>query len=406
MAQHLPSFRYLVLMGSLLAIVLTGCNASSAPTVQVAPPAPRPDSIVSVRIAAVGDLMCHAPQFTNAKVAADSFDFRPCFAEIQQVLQDADFTIGNLETVFAGAAVGYKGYPNFNTPDAYLQALQVAGFDFLVTANNHSLDQGEKGVLRTLDKLDAAQMPHTGTHRNQRDRDSVRVVDIQGITIAITNFTYGMNGYKCPAGKEWMVNVIDTALIEKDIAAAKALKPDLVLAFFHWGNEYEHEPNAYQKAAASVAIQAGADLIIGSHPHVLQPVELFKTVGGRLDSGLVVWSLGNFFSNQVNRYTDAGAVLQFELSKNLTTSEVTLGAIQYVPTWVYRGLNPVKKLHIILPAEIALADTLPHAYLTAESHTKMKQAWKDTELYINKYRSLELLPMEKWAKPSGSGLSR
>lgn len=385
------------LLGLLIALTGTGCTSGNTPTVQ-ASPAPLPDSIVSVRIAAVGDLMCHAPQFTNAKVSADSFNFRPCFAEIQQVLQDADFTIGNLETVLGGAAIGYKGYPNFNTPDDYLDALQLAGFDFLVTSNNHSLDQGEKGVLRTLDKLDEYKIPHTGTHRSQRDRDSVRVVDIQGLRIGIVNFTYGMNGYQCPVGKEYLVNVIDTTLIEKDIAAAKALKPDLVLAFFHWGNEYEHEPNAYQKAAAGVAIQAGADLIIGSHPHVLQPVELFKTVGGRLDSGMVAWSLGNFFSNQVNRYTDAGVVLQFELKKNIRSGAVQLGAIRYVPTWVYRGLNPVKKLHVILPAELALGDTLPHAYLTKESHTKMKQAWEDTDIYLNKYRRLELLPMEKWVK--------
>lgn len=385
----------LAVMACLLALAVSGCNANSAPTV-VEKPQPRPDSLVTIEVAAIGDLMCHQPQFTNAKVAADSFDFRPCFAEIQKVLQDADFTIGNLETVLGGSAIGYKGYPNFNTPDDYLDALQLAGFDFLVTANNHSLDQGEKGVMRTLDKLDEYKLPHTGTHRSQRDRDSVRVVDIQGITIAIVNFTYGMNGYKCPAGKEWMVNVIDTALIEQDIAAAKALNPDLVLAFFHWGNEYEHEPNAYQKAAASIAIQSGADLIIGSHPHVLQPVELFKAVGGKLDSGLVAWSLGNFFSNQVNRYTDAGVVLQFALTKNKNTGKVTLGRIQYVPTWVYRGTNPVKKLHIIFPAEIGQADSLPYAFLNTESHTKLKQAWTDTELYINKYRRLELLPMAAW----------
>ncbi len=385
----------LALVALVVIAAISGCNANSAPTVQ-AKPLPPPDSMVTVQIAAIGDLMCHAPQFTNAKVAADSFNFRPCFAEIQKVLQDADFTIGNLETVLGGSAIGYKGYPNFNTPDDYLDALQLAGFDFLVTANNHSLDQGEKGVLRTLDKLDEYKIPHTGTHRSQRDRDSVRVVDVQGITIGIVNFTYGMNGYKCPAGKEWMVNVIDTALIERDIAAAKALNPDLVLAFFHWGNEYEHEPNPYQKAAASIAIQSGADLIIGSHPHVLQPVELFKTVGGKLDSGLVAWSLGNFFSNQVNRYTDAGVVLQFGLTKNKNTGKVTLGGIQYVPTWVYRGTNPAKKLHIIFPAEIGQSDSLPYAFLNTESHTKLKQAWTDTELYINKYRRLELLPMATW----------
>lgn len=395
MAMH----RFLFVLSTVVvALSANGCRKENTPSAFAANAAPQADSVVSVHIAAVGDLMCHAPQFTNAKVGADTFDFRPCFAEIKSALEHADFTIGNLETVLGGKELGYKGYPNFNTPDDYLDALKLAGFDFLVTANNHSLDQGEKGVLRTLDKLDEYGIPHTGTHRSQQDRDSVRVVDVKGIKIAIVNFTYGMNGYKCPAGKDWMVNVIDSTLIKKDIAAAKAKKPDLVLAFFHWGNEYEHEPNAYQKANAQHAIHAGADLIFGAHPHVIQPVEKFKTVGATLDSGLVVWSMGNFFSNQVNRYTDAGIVMHINLQKDTRSGKISLGEIGYTPTWVYRGLNPAKKLHVIWPAEVAQRDTLPAAYLTAEYKTKMKQAFEDTEAYINKYRRLNRWEISRWAK--------
>jgi poly-gamma-glutamate synthesis protein (capsule biosynthesis protein) len=216
--------------------------------------------------------------------------------------------------------------------------------------------------------------------------------------MAIVNFTYGMNGYKCPPGKEWMVNVIDSALIHRDIAAAKASKPDLVMAFFHWGNEYEHEPNAYQKASAAHAIAAGADLILGAHPHVIQPVEKFKTQGANLDSGLVVWSMGNFFSNQQNRYTDAGLVLHFDLIQDLRTKKIKLGDIAYVPTWVYRAYDARKKMHVILPAEHALKDTLPYAYVNAEYKKKMRQAFDDTEIYINKYRRLTRIPMASWTE--------
>lgn len=399
-----PMSTYLRGTSSLLTLLLVAAFAAGLTactekvTAKAKPAEPRPDSIVTITIAAVGDLMCHSPQFQNAKVAADSFNFHPAFAEISPALSEADFTIGNLETVLGGAAIGYKGYPNFNTPDDYLDAVQAAGFDFLVTANNHSLDQGEKGVMRTLDVLDNYRMPHTGTHRSQADRDSVRMVNVQGITIAIVNFTYGMNGYKCPAGKEWMVNTIDSTLILKDMAAAKALKPDLVLAFFHWGNEYEHEPNAYQKNAAQIAIDAGADIILGAHPHVIQPVSYFKTTNATLDSGLVAWSLGNFFSNQQNRYTDAGLVLQFDLTKNITKGTVTLQGVRYVPTWVYRAYNPTKKIHIILPAEVATQDTIPYAFLSADYITKLKQAWTDTDLYVNKYRKLQLHPMKDWKK--------
>jgi len=281
--------------------------------------------------------------------------------------------------------VGYKGYPNFNTPDDYLDALKAVGFDFLSTANNHSLDQGEKGVLRTLEKLDAYGIGHTGTHSSDQDRDSVRVVHVKGMRLAILNYTYGMNGYKCPEGKPWMVNAIDTVQIKEDVKQAKSLEPDLVISCFHWGNEYEHEPNAYQKAVAKVAILAGVDVILGSHPHVIQPIEKFKTHGGRLDSGLVVWSMGNFISNQVNRYTDAGVVVYLSLEKNNLNGKVALKSVSYTPTWVYRAYNPAKKIHVVVPATYALEDSFPLEYVPSTYHPKVLEALHDTEKYLCKY---------------------
>ena len=231
------------------------------------------DTIVKANLSFVGDLMCHAEQFHYAKltIAPDSFDFKPCFEYILPCTRWPDMLVGNLETTLSGAKPGYTGYPQFNTPDEYLDAVKDAGFDFLVTSNNHSMDKGEAGLLRTLDMLEKANMPHTGTYRSQRDRDSIRVMDLKGTKISFLNYTYGTNGLPLPAGKPWTLNMIDTTLIRKDVAAARKIS-DLVVVLYHYGNEYERQPGTYQKMCVKKAIDSGADIIIGSHPHVVQPM--------------------------------------------------------------------------------------------------------------------------------------
>ncbi|HHG85917.1 MAG TPA: CapA family protein [Bacteroidetes bacterium] len=352
------------------------------------------DSFRVARISAVGDLMVHSTQYNYARINADSFDFRPCFAEVEPYLAGADFTIGNFETVLAGKRVPYNGYPAFNTPDDFLDALQGAGFDFLVTSNNHSMDQGEKGVLRTLDLLDQYGFAHTGTYRSPADRDSIRVVNLNGIRMAIVNFTYGTNGNSVPKAKPWLVNQIDTALVRQDLAAAAALNPDLVMAFFHFGLENQHVPNAAQKQVVKHAIKHGADIILGAHPHMIQPVEFFKATGGRLDSGFVAWSLGNFISNQYWRYTDAGLILNLEITQNLIQDSIYISEASYLPTWVFRGRHPKKKIHVILPAEKGLQDS-SYFYINDTSQNKMKEAFEDTQKYLNKYQKIDLIPLKE-----------
>ena len=357
--------------------------------------APSPDSVRTIRITAVGDMMCHSPQFKLAKVGADTFDFRPYFEEVGDVLASADFCIGNLETTFAGKDRKYQGYPNFNTPDDYLDAIIETGFDFLVTSNNHSLDHGEDAVYRTIEVLDANEMPHTGTFSSQEDRDSIRVVSIHGITMAILNYTYGMNGYECPEGKDWLVNEIDSTLIIEDIAAAKALEPDLVCVFLHFGAEYIHEPNIYQREYGELAMAHGADIVLGAHPHVVQPVDFFKTNGGTLDSGFVAWSMGNFVSNQSKPDTDAGVIINVEITKDYGKDTIYISDASYVPTWVYRGKQEAKPIHVILPAEKGKGDS-SYSYLTPDLHGRMKTAFEKTQGFISKYHPIRLMQLEEW----------
>ena len=402
MVHHLSvhfSFRNFILPLTLITglFLTAACQQTEEqhpPMVYQEPPPP-PDTIQKITICAVGDLMCHSPQFRLAKVGKDTFDFRPCYAEVAPILQNADFTIGNLETNMAGKAAGYSGYPQFNTPDDYLDALEMCGFDFLVTSNNHSMDRGEKGLLRTLSKLDEYGFAHTGSHESQSDRDSVRVVDIDGITMAILNYTYGTNGLPTPEGKDWMVNRLDSALIEKDFAAARAKKPDLICVFFHFGLEYQHEPSPEQKKWVQHSIDLGADIILGSHPHAIQQADMYKTKNARLDSGFVIYSMGNFLSNQNRRYTTAGVIMQLELTKDLRNDSIYLSDVSYFPTFVYRGRHDSLKIHKILPAGKGLNDSSDYPFVDDATHKAMRQAYNDTRKYLNLYHQFPEMKMPK-----------
>jgi poly-gamma-glutamate synthesis protein (capsule biosynthesis protein) len=341
------------------------------------------DSVVSVTISFVGDLMCHSTQFNYARVAEDSFDFRPVYREINQYLTSPDFTIGNLETVTAGRSAGYSGYPFFNTPDDYLVAVKDAGFDLLVTANNHSLDKGEKGVFRTIEQINQNNMHRVGTFGSQSDRDSIRVIDIGGINISVLSYTYGTNGIEKPKGKDYIVNLIDYELIERDIKSARQNDAEIIIVYFHFGEEYKRLPNEYQKEVVNKAIESGADLIIGSHPHVIQPVDYFKTQNGTLDTGFIAYSLGNFFSNQRWRYSDAGVILNINLSKNISRDSIFISDVTYLPTWVFRGDTQTGKEYIILPSE-RYDDSL-YYFLSNEERQLMKQAFDDTKSVLTEY---------------------
>lgn len=351
-------------------------------------PAPRTDTFATITISLVGDVMSHMSQISNARVNDSTYDYNPSFAVVKPYLSKADFTIGNLETTFAGPGQPYTGYPGFNTPDGLAEALKNAGFDLLVTANNHSTDTGEKGLLRTLEVLERYALSYVGTHKTQKDRDSVRVYNLKDIELAVLNYTYGVNG-SLPS-KPYMLNIIDTALIRSDIAAARAKGADIVLVYYHYGIENEAKPTKNQQRQVEFAIKAGADIIIGAHSHVLSPMEYFKAdTAARVDSGFVAWGLGNFISNQYWRYTDAGVILDITIEKNKVTDSIYISTASYLPTWVYRARNPLMKHHVVLPAQWAELDSLP-PYLTPDQVLLMKQALDDTKQLIGTQDKLKL----------------
>jgi poly-gamma-glutamate capsule biosynthesis protein CapA/YwtB (metallophosphatase superfamily) len=342
------------------------------------------DSSITITLSAVGDLMCHSVQYNYARVDEDSFDFNPVYRDVKRYLSKSDFAFGNLETVTAGKSIGYSGYPFFNTPDEYISALSNAGFDLITTSNNHSLDRGEAGLLRTIGQIKKNGLLYNGTFTSREDREKIRVIDIKGIKVAFLAYTFGTNGIPVPKGKSYLINLIDFDLIEKDITQARKIGSDIVLVHYHFGEEYQRVPNSYQDEVVRKTISFGADIIIGGHPHVLQPCEYFKTVNAVLDTGVVLYSLGNFISNQRWRYSDAGVILNINITKNMKSTEIYISDVEYIPTWVYKGETDKGNEYVILHLVKGIVSSITK-YLSKSDIENMKQASDDTNYILTKY---------------------
>ena len=349
-----------------------------------------PDSVFTLKISVVGDLMCHAPQYNSARIAkTDSFNFNPVFSKIKPYLVKSDFTCGNLETVISKNNNNLSGYPNFNSPEEFLSALKNSGFDILFTANNHSLDRGRSGVVRTIAQIKSAKMNSVGTYLSKRDRDSIRIFKKNGISFALLAYTYGTNGYRISKKNNFLISTIDKQKIKADLLKADKYFPDLVIVYFHFGNEYQRFPSKFQKEIVKFAIKNGADIILGSHPHVLQPVEKFKSLSGRVDSGLVAYSLGNFISNQRWRYSDAGGILNISINKSIENDSTYISSLSFLPTWVYKGIVNRKVKYQILPSG---SGKKVSEYFSKEDSINMSSSFSDAQKIIKlEMQNLKLL---------------
>lgn len=331
---------------SRLSLLLAACLALAGCTTRtpLPPSEPEPEPI-SVRLLFAGDLMQHLPQVEAAR-RDTAFDYAPVFEALRPRLAEADLAVVNLETTLTRTGP-YAGYPCFRSPATLAAAMREAGFDVALTANNHCLDGGRAGVRTTAEELDRLGILRTGTFIDSADRAARTplLVERRGVRFALLGYTYGTNGIPTPGGM--LVNRIDTLLMAADLARTHALRPDCIVVCMHWGNEYERRENAAQRALARFLRRHGADLIIGGHPHVVQPYEADS-------SHVVLYSLGNFVSNQRRRYCDGGLVAQIEATKH-PDGRMTY-ALEVVPVWVampgYR----------ILPPEAADTMRLPEAF--------------------------------------------
>lgn len=290
-----------------------------------------------------GDAMQHKPQCDAALQKDGTYDFNHCFAEIAPYVSQADYAVVNLETPLGGKP--YSGYPCFCAPDSYAEALKNAGFDMCVTANNHTLDRRDKGLKRTISVLDTLGLDHLGTYSNidERNRKLPYIKNVKGINIGFLNYTYGTNGI--PVQGDVVVDFIDRDKMAQDIRDLRLAGADVITVVIHWGVEYVMLPNAEQKNIADFLCNQGVDLIIGGHPHVIQPMEIRHSDKFNKDC-LVVYSLGNFISNQKKRDTKGGAMVEVRLQRDIT-GKVTLKGADYSLVFCQQPLNGSRQYKVV-----------------------------------------------------------
>lgn len=340
-------------------IVSTENNAENSINPENHPPEEQPKSEdITFTMALTGDIMCHNTMYQDAyESSTDSYNFEHFFENIKYYLQTADLTIGNLETTFAGKARGYSSYPTFNTPESLARTLKKVGFDVVSTANNHCYDKGYTGLVSTLNYLDEADLSHTGTYASSEDQSKILVNNVKGVKIAFLSFTYGTNGITVPADKTYSVNLIDKDLILNQLSLAKEQNVDMICVSMHWGQEYQTTPNSTQKELTEFLFKNGADLIIGNHPHVLQPMEkqTITLEDGSTKECFVIYSLGNFMADQNKAYTRDSVILNLKITKNAENGKITFDSATYTPTYIYKDTTKSSKKFKILDIESTIA---------------------------------------------------
>lgn len=354
-------YRILHILSFLLLLSGVSCAEASSTSVQLS------DTIAPVRpevyrLVFAGDIMAHGPQIKAARTAEGMYDFTSSFDSLASRVSSADLAFGNLETTFGGKP--YTGYPMFSTPDAMGTALREAGFDVLTTSNNHSADRSALGITRTLDVLDSLGIAHTGSYRSvdERKRTVPLMLELGSLRLAVLAYTYGTNGLTVP--EPTLVDGIDTLLMAQDIARADSLGANYKIVQIHWGVEYERAPNREQRALARWLHGRGVDAIVGSHPHVVQQSEWIEPDSLQSKKSFVIYSLGNFVSNQRKpAATRGGMLLSLTLSRaNPTADIVTQPSYQYV--FVNKLRPDGRAVYRLLPVDLPKAQVpvlLPRA---------------------------------------------
>lgn len=344
-----------------------------------------------IKLISVGNILFHDTQLIGAKTET-GYDFNPSFQYMKDRIKGADLSIGVLETTFAGGK--YTGYPVFNSPDEALTAIKNSGIGIVNYAHNHILDSGNNGVKRTLDVTSKSGLEYVGVRKDEKSLPYL-IKDIKDARIGIISYVFETSENKgirtinsIPIPKDIM-NLINTfnyndlnkfyKNIESNIKEMKSKGVNFVIASVHWGDEYNTEPNNYQKDMAKKLNELGVDLLLGEHPHVIQPYEVIK--GSERDT-LVTYSQGNFLSNQCyerlnNRLTEDGYMLEVTLQKY--GGKIKLKNCEIIPTWVYREEKGNDKYtHRVIPVDLGINEKEKYK-LTDAAFERLKQSQKDTE---------------------------
>lgn len=340
----------LLLLVSIFTLQLGGCESNRLELLEVQKPiimeltqkkfTALPEEVKEDSFATIisfGDTLCHKP-VDDAVYDEEigDYDFSPIFKYVEKYFEDSTITIGNCESPMAGKDRGYTGYPAFNAPEHLAIDLKELGVDIMSTANNHTLDKGFSGLTSTIEFLNEQGIACIGTSRTEEEQNTILFRDLNGIKTAFLAYTYGTNGIPIPEDKPFCVNMIDEELMLTQINQAKLKGAELIVVSIHWGIEYQTTENEEQDRIAELLIKNDVKIILGSHPHVLQPMKTVKveTDEGEEKEGLVIFSQGNFFSNQRQENTRNTAIFNIEVKKNGKTDEVTVEDATYVPLYM------------------------------------------------------------------------
>ena len=333
----------------------------------------------------LGDFVLHMPVIDAARTADGGLDFPAMLAPVADLIGAADFTVANVDGVM-GASDVYSGYPRFSSPVELMDALQDAGVDMLTMANNHALDCDYAGVIAQLDACDARGMDHIGAARTQQEHDTPQIREINGIRVGFLNYTAHANGREeacVPEAAAYGINFAYTANFAADAQALRDAGAEAVVAFMHWGEEYNRVADEEESVLASRLIAAGVDVIVGGHPHVIQ--RIYWHEGQRLSDGgaqttLCCYSLGNFLSNQQSEYQNCGIIFEFTLKKD-AGGHVTVHSPGYIPVFVWREEAGQGYTYRVLATERALND--PPAGMSQAAYGRLKLSWVDTTEHLS-----------------------
>ncbi|WP_350343606.1 CapA family protein [Proteinivorax tanatarense] len=356
---------------------------------------------VTIQISAVGDVMAHQPQI-NAQYdqGTGEYDFNNNFKYIKPHIQDSDLALANLETTLAGHERGYSGFPLFNAPDELAEGLFKAGFHGISTSNNHTYDTGKSGMLRTLDVLEKKGLASIGTRRSKEEK-SYEIFDVDGIKVGVSAYTYEtpivnghrtINGITIPHTVEPLIDSFSYQNLDEDLKTMvqrvekmEEEGAEVIIFYMHWGSEYHREPNSYQQKISQSLADSGVDIIFGSHPHVVQPIQWYESTDGEHET-LVVYSMGNFISNQryetlENRYTEDGLIVNVNITKDVSKNKIEIESVTIIPTWVNRYLKEGKYVYEIIPLTEAVSS--PEKFnLTGQALKRAKQSKTTTVEHV------------------------
>lgn len=270
----------------------------------------------SLSIAMVGDVLLHDVVYQDAMVQVNKYDFDYMFKDVKPLLSGYDLKFYNQESIIGGKALGLSTYPRFNSPEEIGDSMVNLGFNMVSLANNHTLDRGEKAITNSINYWKTKNVMTAGSYLSEEDRVKDNIKEVNGITYTLLSYTTTTNGLKAPTGKDYLVDVYDANKVKADVERVRN-KVDLVIVSIHWGDEYSNDISSNQQEIANYLASLGVDIVIGHHPHVIQPIQ-------KIDNTLVFYSLGNFLSGQDTADTLTGLIASLNVTVEKSNNEKTV----------------------------------------------------------------------------------